>query len=113
MPKPKENKILDRKPEASQWLSAEAKAHFDYIVTLLIKDKVVCAIDIHLIEVACDLYGTYRTSENFNVKKAAISTYEKIMSSFGVTYKARRALEITKSESSEDDTDDKFGDLFE
>ena len=112
MPRAIENAILAIKPQAADWLSEEARKHYDKIMPLLIKDKVVCAVDVPIIEAACDCYARFIESDSFSDKKAAISLYERLMSSFGVTYKARKALALTKDDKKQE-VDESIGDLFD
>ena len=60
MPRAVENAILQKTPEPAAWLTGIAKEHFKYIVPLLIKDKVVCAVDVPVIEAACELYSIFK-----------------------------------------------------
>lgn len=112
MSKPIENAILQKTPEPAGWLSAEAKVHFRYIMPLLIKDGVVCSVDIPVIESACELYAKFQDSDlKLSDRKSAIAAYISIMSAFGVTYKARKQLELMKDEKKDDDPT--FGGLFD
>lgn len=112
MSKPIENAILQKTPEPAGWLSERAKKHFRYIMPLLIKDGVVCSVDVPVIESACELYAKFQDSElKLSDRKAAIASYISIMSSFGVTYKARKQLELMKADKK--DNDPTFGGLFD
>ena len=112
MSKPIENTILQKTPEPAEWLSPDGKKHFRYIVPLLIKDKVICSVDVPTIEAACDLYAFFQDCGNkLADRKSALASYVSIMSAFGVTYKARKALAIMKSQDKDDDPT--FGGLFD
>ena len=112
MPRAIENAVLQRTPEPAAWLTGVAKEHFKYIVPLLIKDKVVCAVDVPVIEAACELYSIFKDRcEKLSDRKSALASYISIMSAFGVTYKARKALSITKDDKKDDDPT--FGGLFD
>ena len=113
MSKPIENAILQKTPNPSAWLTQRAKEHFKYIMPLLIKDGVVCVVDVPVIESACELYAVFQDrNEKLSDRKSAIASYISIMSAFGVTYKARKALAISK-ESSSQESDPTFGGLFD
>ena len=112
MSKPKENAILQKTPEPAQWLTGIAKEHFKYIVPLLIKDEVVCSVDIPVIEAACELYSIFKDrGEKLSDRKSALASYISIMSAFGVTYKARKLLALSKDSKKEGDPT--FGGLFD
>ena len=112
MSKPIENAILQKTPEPAAWLTGPAKDHFKYIVPLLIKDGVVCSVDVPVIEAACELYSIFKDRcEKLSDRKAALASYISIMSAFGVTYKARKSLAITKDDKKDDDPT--FGGLFD
>ena len=113
MSKPIENAILQKTPEPASWLTKTAKDHFKYIVPLLIKDEVVCSVDVPVIEAACELYSIFKDrGEKLSDRKSALASYIQIMSAFGVTYKARKSLAISK-ESSNQEADPTFGGLFD
>ena len=113
MSKPIENAILQKTPEPAAWLTGIAKEHFKYIVPLLIKDGVVCSVDVPVIEAACELYSIFKDrTEKLSDRKSALASYISIMSAFGVTYKARKSLAIVKEDKSQDD-DPTFGGLFD
>lgn len=113
MSKPIENAILQKTPEPASWLTGTAKDHFKYIVPLLIKDGVVCSVDVPVIEAACDLYATFKDrTQKLSDRKSALASYISIMSAYGVTYKARKALDIVKADKSQED-DPTFGGLFD
>ena len=113
MPRAIENAVLQRTPEPAAWLTGVAKEHFKYIVPLLIKDEVVCAVDVPVIEAACELYSIFKDrGEKLSDRKSALASYISIMSAFGVTYKARKTLAISK-ESSSQEADPTFGGLFD
>lgn len=111
MPRPIENSVLTKKPEASSWLKGKAKEHYDKIMPLLIKDGVVCAVDAPVIESACELYADFLEAEKVSDKKSAIAGYVSIMSTFGVTYKARKMLEIAKKDKDKEENQ-AIGGLF-
>ena len=112
MSKPIENAILLKTPEPAAWLTKAAKDHFKSIMPLLIKDGVVCSVDIPVIEAACDLYATFKDrTQKLSDRKSALASYISIMSAFGVTYKARKTLSITKDDKKDDDPT--FGGLFD
>ena len=113
MSKPIENAILQKTPEPAAWLTKTAKEHFKSIMPLLIKDGVVCFVDVPVIEAACDLYATFKDrTQKLSDRKSALASYISIMSAYGVTYKARKALDISKGDKSQDD-DPTFGGLFD
>ena len=113
MPKAIENAVLQKTPEPAAWLTGIAKEHFKYIVPLLIKDGVVCFVDVPVIEAACDLYATFKDRTlKLSDRKSALASYISIMSAYGVTYKARKQLAIVKSEKDKED-DPTFGGLFD
>ena len=93
-------------------MSTGAREHYDWIVPQLIKDRVVCNIDIPLICAACDFYARFQSAESLTDKKNAIAMYERIMASYGMTYKARRAMGLMKEEKKDGD-DPAFGGLFD
>ena len=64
MSKPIENAILQKTPEPSQWLGKTAKDHFKYIVPLLIKDGVVCSVDVPVIEVRQKLMQVFHSGRS-------------------------------------------------
>ena len=112
MPRAKENKILLQTPKPTDWLSGAAKRHFEKIMPPLIKDEVVCFVDVPVIEAACELYAIFQDDRNkFSDRKAALASYISVMSAFGVTYKARKLLAISKEEDAEED--ESVGGLFE
>ena len=113
MPRAIENAVLQKTPEPASWLTEEAKEHFRYIVPLLIKDGVVCSVDVPVIEAACELYSIFRDrEEKLSDRKSALTSYVSIMSAFGVTHKARKTLAITKDEK-KDILDPTMGGLFD
>ena len=113
MSKPIENAILQKTPEPAAWLAGTAKDHFKYIVPLLIKDGVVCSVDVPVIEAACELYSIFKDrTEKLSDRKSALASYISIMSAFGVTYKARKNLAIVKSDKDKEE-DPTFGGLFD
>lgn len=113
MSEPIENAILQKTPKPASWLDKVAQDHFREIVPLLIKDRVVCSVDVPVIEAACELYSIFKDrAVKLSDRKSALASYISIMSAFGVTYKARRALDIAKSDKSQDD-DPTFGGLFD
>lgn len=113
MSKPIENAILQKTPEPASWLTGTAKDHFKYIVPLLIKDGVVCSVDVPVIEAACELYSIFKDrTEKLSDRKSALASYISIMSSFGVTYKARKSLAIVKDDKKQEE-DPTFGGLFD
>ena len=113
MSKPIENAILQRTPEPASWLTKTAKEHFKYIVPFLIKDEVVCYVDVPVIEAACELYSIFKDrTEKLSDRKSALSSYISIMASFGVTYKARKSLAIIKEDEKQEE-DPTFGGLFD
>ena len=113
MSKPIENTILQKTPEPAAWLTGTAKDHFKNIMPLLIKDGVVCSVDVPVIEAACELYSIFKDrTEKLSDRKSALASYISIMSAFGVTYKARKQLAITKDDKKAED-DPTFGGLFD
>ena len=65
-----------------------------------------------VIEAACELYAIFQDDRNkFSDRKAALASYISVMSAFGVTYKARKLLAITKVDESEED--ETMGGLFD
>ena len=113
MSKPIENAILQKTPEPAAWLTGIAKEHFKYIVPLLIKDGVVCSVDVPVIEAACELYSIFKDrTEKLSDRKSALASYISIMSAFGVTYKARKSLAIVKEDKTKEE-DPTFGGLFD
>ena len=112
MSKPIENAILLKTPEPAAWLTKAAKDHFKSIMPLLIKDGVVCSVDIPVIEAACDLYATFKDrTQKLSDRKSALASYIAVMSAFGETYEARKTLSITKDDKKDDDPT--FGGLFD
>lgn len=113
MSRPIENAVLQKTPEPASWLTKDAKEHFRYIVPLLIKDGVVCSVDVPVIEAACELYSLFRDrNEKLSDRKSALTSYVSIMAAFGVTHKARRTLAIAKDEKKEN-ADPTYGGLFD
>lgn len=98
---------LAKAPPAPSWLDLEGREHWDSCVPSLVKDKRVCSVDIPILAAACDFWSRYRQAENINIAKTAIGVYEKLMSSFGVTPKARKQMNLernaTSAASGEDD----------
>ncbi len=100
----KENKILEKMPAVPSFLSEDGKKHFRWIVPLLISDHVLKVSDIPLISAACDFYARYLKAEDLDERKKSILMYEKIMSAYGVTFKARATLKLDTLETDDEES---------
>lgn len=88
----KKNIQLAKAPPAPDNLSAVAKKHWEEIVPRLVDDGVVYAIDISVIQMACDMYELYlRKVEDGDIKSAILcqKQYISIMKMYGASPKAR------------------------
>lgn len=108
----KANVILNSAPECPTFLDGIAADHWKAIMPLLVKDKVVCSIDIPILMMACQCYAMSQTAEKIGDKFRAQNQYISILSKFGATYKSRIQLEMdTKSKPASKETLD--ADVFE
>lgn len=102
-------------PKTPSWLSNDAAEHFGWVMPLLIADEVVCKLDIPVVCMACEAFAKFLNAEKFSDQKAAALLYERLMSSFGVTFKAREQLDLAKqrTRAGANDSPDAFEGLFE
>lgn len=107
----KTNKIITKVPAPPESMSYEAKDHWKEIVPVLVADKVLCEIDLPLVRMACDFHAIYTETEDFKIKKDAMASYMKIMTTFGATYKARESMHLDNKAKPGND-DDPFKESF-
>lgn len=81
---------IKKKIAPPSYLGKIASEHWKFLMSSLIKDERLETIDLGLLEMACVSYADFREAEDLRERKQAISTYEKIMSAFEATPKARR-----------------------
>lgn len=107
--------ILCKVPKPHGWLSEGAKKHYDEIVPLLIGEGVVKYKDIPLLESACELFAIWRgeNGEPFAIRKSALQQYQKIMTEYGVTYKASKQLALLDKQDKKDEVDERYKGLFD
>lgn len=106
----KKNSLLKIAPVCPKCLTGLAAEHWNEYVPILIKDKVLCKIDIPILTMACQCYETSQTAEKLADRFKAQSQYLALMSKYGATYQSRVKLEIddrSKTTSKKED-DDKF-----
>ena len=82
MAKRRTSAFLTKVPQAPEGLSEKARAHYDWIVPMLVEAGVLMPIDMPIVAAACDLYADYQNAKTLADKKAAISAYDKLMSRY-------------------------------
>ncbi len=98
-------KILD----IPEWMSDEAKAHYEWLFPKITKENDVEEIDYPLIWAACDYYGRFLTSEKVADKKNYLSAYSNLLEKF----KRKLVVMESKEEGSEEGREDVISKAFE
>ena len=93
----RKNGVISKVPATR--LEGDARNHYQEIMEVLVKDKVVKKIDIPIIESACEVYAQYQSmleSEDPSKSLPFLKAYLSIMEKYGATEKARHSKKIER-----------------
>lgn len=105
---------LTSTPKAPSWVGAFGQECWQRVLPALIKERRVLPSDVPTLEAACSFYDYFRRSiehRDLSAAKSAITMYDKLMSTFGVTPKARKSLDLETKEKAPSESEDSGWDL--
>lgn len=105
---------LTSTPKAPAWIGPFGQECWKRVIPSLIKERRVLPSDVPTLEAACSFYNSFRLSlslRDLPAAKSAITMYDKLMSAFGVTPKARKSLDLETKEKAPSESEDSGWDL--
>lgn len=99
----RKNGVISKVPATK--LEGDARNHYEEIMEVLVKDKVIKKIDIPIIESACEVYAQYQSmleSEDPSKSLPFLKAYLSIMEKYGATEKARHSMQMEREATKRD-----------
>ena len=112
-PNSRNNYILQQKQAPPVALGEIAQEHWDYLINLLVSDRVLRVVDLPILVMACKFWEAYvLAGDNLTEAKKASDQYIKIMTRFGATYDAQQKLKVEdKAKAQKHSEDEMFEDF--